>query len=127
MKLYHYNQTCSGGNFKTSDKLAVHTFIEAMSPREANNIAESIGIYFDGVESCVDCPCCGDRWDEQYGGINNDSENYQEFLINELLPVINTYSKYWNGSQWLIVHLYDGTMLKTMDEIVNHYNCGIGE
>lgn len=25
-------------------------------------IAESIGIYFDGVECDLDCECCGDRW-----------------------------------------------------------------
>jgi len=37
-------------------------YIEAETASEANKIAESNGIYFDGVSKDIDCECCGDRW-----------------------------------------------------------------
>ena len=43
-------------------KVSEHVLIEADSSDEANVIAETKGIYFDGVNSGEDCPCCGDRW-----------------------------------------------------------------
>jgi hypothetical protein len=36
--------------------------IMANNFKEANELAEKQGIYFDGVISGIDCPCCGDRW-----------------------------------------------------------------
>lgn len=36
--------------------------IEAENYNDANNRAESIGLYFDGCEKGLDCKCCGDRW-----------------------------------------------------------------
>ena len=37
-------------------------FVYADTPEEADVVAESIGIYFDGVSAGKDCACCGDRW-----------------------------------------------------------------
>lgn len=36
--------------------------VEADSLEEADFIAESHGVYFDGVEKDIDCDCCGNRW-----------------------------------------------------------------
>lgn len=61
MKFYTYNQNNSGGLF-TLDKergLTHFVIIEAENSVAANNKAEDIGIYFDGLG---DCPCCGNRW-----------------------------------------------------------------
>lgn len=59
---YTYRQNNSGGSFKITKKIKHYVIIEADSAKEANEKAEHIGIYFDGVEKDIDCPCCGDRW-----------------------------------------------------------------
>lgn len=56
---YTYRQNNSGGKFKGP---ALYVCIEADSPKEANIIALKY-IYFGGRG---DCPCCGDRWSEQW-------------------------------------------------------------
>lgn len=61
-KFYEFSQNNSGGSFHVDGRLCHRVFIEANSQDEADEIAESIGIYFDGVEKGIDCSCCGDRW-----------------------------------------------------------------
>ena len=68
---YYFHQNNSGG-YITSDVVIKNpeqglmagndVYIHATSADEANKIAESCGIYFDGVEKGEDCACCGDRW-----------------------------------------------------------------
>lgn len=64
MKYYKFSQNNSGGTFDTIDEnVGAHTVvIQAESEKQANKIAESLGIYFDGCDSGSDCSCCGDRW-----------------------------------------------------------------
>lgn len=61
MKFYHFDQNNSGGKFVINDKLDCNVMIQATNAGEANEIAESLGIYFDGWG---DCPCCGNRWNK---------------------------------------------------------------
>ena len=61
---YQFKQNNSGGNFVENEKVAQFVIIEANDHNHANEIAESIGIYFDGCEKELDCECCGDRWYE---------------------------------------------------------------
>ena len=62
MKFYVFDQNNSGGYW---DKiLGYKVIIEAENPRQANKLAEVMGIYFNGVENGEDCECCGDRWYE---------------------------------------------------------------
>lgn len=63
---YSYNQNNSGGSFDKDENLDEYVIIEANSLNEANEKAESIGIYFDGVDKGYDCDCCGDRWYDPY-------------------------------------------------------------
>lgn len=63
---YTFSQNNSGGDFDIDDKVAEWVIIEADSADEANDIAEGVGIYFDGCENGYDCDCCGDRWYRQY-------------------------------------------------------------
>ena len=70
---YTYDQNNSGGVFKVNDNVKHYVIIEADSAKEADEKAESIGLYFDGVKNGRDCPCCGDRWckaDDPDFGIN---------------------------------------------------------
>lgn len=62
MKFYEFGQNNSGGSFVVDDKLCHRVVIEADNAEVANQKAESLGIYFDGVSSGSDCECCGDRW-----------------------------------------------------------------
>jgi hypothetical protein len=61
-----YIQNNSGGSF-IGIKVII---IEADSLEEADSIAESHGIYFDGVDTGADCECCGDRWRRAYDMTN---------------------------------------------------------
>lgn len=65
---YEYHQNNSGGRFTSGYGLASIVIIEADSSEEADFIAESIGIYFDGCMDGRDCDCCGDRWYPQANG-----------------------------------------------------------
>lgn len=59
---YAYPQTNSAGRFIQTADLAAFVIIEAISCEDADERAESLGIYFDGVVNGKDCRCCGDRW-----------------------------------------------------------------
>ena len=58
MAFYTFKQNNSGGVWDGPE----YVIIEADSADEANMIAMDHGVYFDGVHSAMDCPCCGDRW-----------------------------------------------------------------
>lgn len=62
MAFYKFNQNNTGGSFITDDKLCHRLFIEADNSDQAITRAESLGCYWNGVETGDDCPCCGDRW-----------------------------------------------------------------
>lgn len=61
-KFYEFSQNNSGGIFVTNKTLCHRLFIEANDAQDATEKAESLGVYFNGVASGRDCPCCGDRW-----------------------------------------------------------------
>jgi hypothetical protein len=76
-KFFEYRQNNSGGSFDIDDNLTVRVIVEAKDQEQAIQIGENLGIYFDGCDKDMDCPCCGDRWyrpDEvnlQYGLFSN--------------------------------------------------------
>lgn len=59
---FTYRKNNSYGVFDLDDNVKHYVIIEADSAKEADEKAESVGLYFDGVEKGRDCPCCGDRW-----------------------------------------------------------------
>jgi hypothetical protein len=65
---YEFSQNNSGGSFTIDprDGLGPRVWIEAESADDANDRAESLGIYFNGCDREIDCDCCGDRWYSQY-------------------------------------------------------------
>lgn len=65
---YDFRQNNSGGRF-LFDKgrgIGCYVIIEAESAADANDRAERIGLYFDGVDNEIDCECCGDRWSRSW-------------------------------------------------------------
>lgn len=62
-KFFTFNQNNSGGRFVVDHRRGIshYVIVEARSAQEANQLAEQLGLYFDGVG---DCNCCGNRWSE---------------------------------------------------------------
>jgi hypothetical protein len=67
---FSFRQNNSGGIFHITDDVSIFVIIEADDYKEANVIALSKGLYFDGFR---DCSCCGNRWDENQGYDNGDT------------------------------------------------------
>lgn len=65
---FNFRQNNSGGRFCEP---AINVWVEAHNAEEANKRAGDVGIYFDGAG---DCPCCGDRWHEQWGDEKGEAE-----------------------------------------------------
>ena len=60
---YTFYQNNSYGIFEYEEnKYSIMTIIEADNKKEAIKKAKELGIYFDGVNKGIDCPCCDDRW-----------------------------------------------------------------
>lgn len=114
---YEYSQNNSGGNHVYDDNLGLseRVFVEADSAKEADEYAESIGIYFDGVDDGIDCDCCGDRWYPQVSWYGAEDEGR---TLDELRETINTVLKYrWrtNGNA-IYVHFKDGLFIGDKDK-----------
>lgn len=71
---FTFGQNNSGGTFDIDHNVAHFVIIEADNADEANSIAESKGIYFDGCDLGQDCDCCGDRWYRQWKDDNGSVE-----------------------------------------------------
>ena len=62
MKFFEFCQNNTGGSFDVDENLTHRVLIEAEDYDEAIRFAEGLGMYWNGVENGMDCPCCGDRW-----------------------------------------------------------------
>lgn len=92
LKWYEFSQNNSGGSFDVDDKVTHRVFIEAGSEHEATEKALELGIYFQGVDDGIDCPCCGDRWYsgsevtfpiKWKGELLEDMDEYAELLVHD--------------------------------------------
>jgi len=63
---YEFDQSNPGGSFDSSMPRLI--LVEANNSDEANDRAESVGVYFDGADYGRDCSCCGDRWSRSWQG-----------------------------------------------------------
>lgn len=63
---FEYRQNNSGGSFVTNDDVSIYVLIQADDRVSANQKAEEVGIYFNGVSNGRDCGCCGDRWSKPW-------------------------------------------------------------
>ena len=91
LSIYRFHQNNSGGyitddvvieNPKQGFMVDYDVYIHATSEDEANRIAESCGVYFDGVEKGKDCDCCGDRWTRT---VYPEDPDVLDDLVEELL------------------------------------------
>ena len=126
-KYYTFRQNNSGGSFDIEHDrgISIAVIIEAETADQANNRAESIGLYFDGCSQDLDCECCGDRWylAEEYDG-HDEPEIYREKLIEiSEHEMKNPTTKKWWRNDRAYVHMLDGT-IKTMgqSDIMDDYS-----
>jgi hypothetical protein len=69
MKWFLYHQNNPSGVFHGP---AYHVYVQAISERVANAMAEDAGLYFNGCADGKDCSCCGDRWSTPYRSYNEE-------------------------------------------------------
>lgn len=103
---FEFDQNNTGGSFDIDDRRGIgpHVWIEANTVKHATELAERLGLYWDGVENDRDCPCCGDRW---YRPSHNGGQ--------ASLKVSAEWDFYWHDTVY--VHRPDGTLsrLKAAD------------
>jgi hypothetical protein len=99
---FKFRQNNSGGHWDIDDDKGIgpNVWIEAKNAKQANKLAESIGIYFNGVDSGIDCECCGDRWYEVWE--SSEGENS--------VTTSSDYDFHWHDTVYL--HHLDGRLEK---------------
>ena len=106
---FTYHQNNSGGSFAVGDSVAHTVIIEAKTAEQADSKAQEIGIYFNGCEEEIDCPCCGDRWTTACEGTTTPliySTPAEEYYEN------------WGkvGEVYCYIYMADGTVKKLIKE-----------
>ena len=104
---YTFSQTNSGGIFEVDNHRGISQFviIEADSADQANERAETIGLYFDGCDIGYDCDCCGDRW---YRASYEGSEDPEVYGLNPHGFRSSTYSVKWVEGADGYIHYANG-------------------
>ena len=105
---YTFNQNNSGGDFVyRKGSISHYVIIEADSASEATDRALDIGLYFNGVDKGMDCPCCGDRW---YPLWLEDATEMPTIYSQEISPEMpDDWMKWIDGPEGYI-HFKDGTV-----------------
>lgn len=111
---YHFSQNNSGGGFDFDEEAGIthHVIIEADSADHANKRAQTIGIYFDGVYKERDCPCCGDRWSDQWSDARGSEEPkiYGTPVADSIKESIREGILWMDKGKEAVVHYADGRM-----------------
>lgn len=114
---YIYDQNNSGGGFYVDHDRGISNYVivEADTPEEANNTAETLGIYFNGCEAGMDCECCGDRW---YAAGKGDGTDTPEVNRKEVegVRVFEGEIKWTSGAEGYI-HYKDGRVEPFWEEV----------
>lgn len=105
---YCFKQNNSGGSFDFDEDKGITHFviIEGNTLEDILNKAESIGIYFNGVENEMDCECCGDRW---YVPWKEDLEDTPKIYEEDIKDYDFEYKWMPEGKE-ACVHYLDGRM-----------------
>lgn len=115
MAFYQYRQNNSGGTFDVDEQsgISVVVIIEAVNAEGADQVAEYVGLYFDGSFTGHDCSCCGDRWARAYSGDKVPSYYGVALDLSEGAVNAETYvSKYVEENAPIgFVHYLDGRVV----------------
>lgn len=94
---YTFRQNNSFGTWKGPAKFVI---VEAADVNQASSRAEEVGVYFDGCDSGMDCPCCGDRWSTPYEDGTETPMIYGE-------PIADY--RAWNDDEDVLIYRLDNT------------------
>lgn len=111
---FTYNQNNSGGSFQFDEKAGIshYVIIEANTAEEADNRAEEIGLYFNGVDQDLDCPCCGDRWYPTFDSGDEIPSVYGEpVAINSKMDLPEYNFKWMKNKPETFIHYLDGRVV----------------
>lgn len=80
MPYFEFRQNNSFGHFEHDPHLGIGhcVYVEGDNADDANMRAKEIGLYFNGCDLGIDCPCCGDRWSEAWGLGTPDPRRWEE-------------------------------------------------
>jgi hypothetical protein len=97
-----YDQNNSGGSFDLDENISHRVVIEAVSQSEARRKAKDLGIYFNGCDEGMDCPCCGDRWYDSPDDLSEMIEKYgveskKYYGISEYSGTVEDMEKKYEG------------------------------
>lgn len=106
-KFYHFRQNNSYGRFDYDEKrgISVNVIVEAVNADDANLRAERIGLYFGGDG---DCPCCGNRWSEQYEYRGKDNSTEFPSVYGDKVAPGEAFPKNENAFRWTSDKQFDG-------------------
>lgn len=107
-QFYTFVQTNSLGTWVVDAELGGLTVIEAYSSEEANERAQALGIYFNGVKERKDCECCGDRWYSVTAGDGKDKPEYYGTEITLDNHMQDTFLRHYS----IRIHYLDGNVVK---------------
>lgn len=103
---YTYHQNNSGGSFKGP---AINVIIEADSAFDADRRAEEHGLYWYGADhDGPDCPCCGDRWHQQYGDEGDEVPSLYGKPVKDGETKSKMYDWLGNNIPWIQIVYKDG-------------------
>lgn len=110
MPFWDYRQNNSGGSFDVDEKsgIDVTVIIEADTVDQANERAEGIGLYWDGVENNRDCDCCGDRWSRVDGPGDPVPSMYGT-------PISSVKETHYRNPSKTFIHFSNGTFVRAHD------------
>jgi hypothetical protein len=102
---FTFSQNNSGGGFDFDEAAGIseYVIVEADSAEDANERAESIGLYFDGDG---DCECCGNRWSAQWVGYDRGDE--VPSIYDEPVESATVLIKWMGDNPEAFVHYADG-------------------
>lgn len=110
MKYFTYGQNNTGGNFVYDNVkgIATYVMIEAESADKANQKAEELGLYWNGVDTSSDCDCCGDRWYPASSDAEGDIRPSIYGMPVQFLTIKNDLIKWHKEGYECFVHYADG-------------------
>ena len=83
---------------------SINVIVEANSKEEADNKAESIGLYWNGVDEGHDCKCCGNRWPNCYIDVNDTPHVWDQ----DVSTSYTTNYIWMKNKEEVFIHYLDG-------------------
>ncbi|MBR7654821.1 hypothetical protein KCX83_21225 [Brucella oryzae] len=111
-RFWTFNQNNSGGSFDFDEDAGIthFTIVEAKDMQHAISRAKEIGIYFDGCDAGIDCPCCGDRWYEPWKDDGDEAPTVYGQNVRENGGYANSIGGWMQDGKEICIHPLTGPL-----------------